>query len=164
MSLFRLCFLLFLLCVTHNFLQAQKRVFVRVYDTKGVNMGRGFLQSMTDSSLTLSMKKKRIVTIAVDDIGYLRLRRSMGHTIATSMTIFGLTGAAVGAISESKETDSFLDFTPLEGAQIGFFLGAGVGLLTGLTVGAIRKNPKFMINEKRENWLPVKRELDLRIQ
>lgn len=156
---FRVLFLLLLFCTVTSSLQAQKRVFVRVFDSKGMKIARGQLKVVTDSSLIIS-RKSGDREVVVSDIGSIRLRRSTGNSIVTAAAVLGASGAVIGGISSTPESSSFIDFTPAEGAVLGLVLGTATGAVTGLVISSFRRKPLFIINQNRESWMRAKAELE----
>jgi hypothetical protein len=74
---------------------AQKRTFLRLYDTSGNKFSKGYLFATTDSSLTLYQGDTKLQIPAVQ-IGYIKTRRSMAHRVLiVSLAIVSVAGAVV---------------------------------------------------------------------
>ncbi|HYK44213.1 MAG TPA: hypothetical protein VEV83_03535 [Parafilimonas sp.] len=132
---------LFTILIAHN-LEAQKSIFIRVYDLEGHKIARGHVLSATDTSLQL---KEKTTSILVRNIGSIRTKHSAGNNMLVGSIIGTTTFAVLGAIN--GDTD-----TPAEGAAY----WAPVGTLLGAVFGALTipfKNSKHsLINGDPEKW------------
>jgi hypothetical protein len=156
----KLIALMVLLTINISILHAQKKVFVRVYDMSGKKTAKGFLAGTTDSSILIS-RDTLPVSIPVTQIGYIKTKRSAGHTILisslTGAVVCGIIGAASGEPPVNDNTfggtlHDALTFTPGEAFVVGFILGAGAGAGIGAVIYGVGKHYTFEINGKLENF------------
>ncbi|HLG38023.1 MAG TPA: hypothetical protein VI461_00095 [Chitinophagaceae bacterium] len=133
--------------------QSQTKTFIRIFDETGRKINKGFLTDVSDSSLTIFFEKKTI-QVPVSRIANIKLRRSWGHTILVTSAILAGAGAIIGIAS--ADTDTWIGWTPGEGAIGGLALGAWSGTFWGTLIGGTRNRPEFKVDMKAEQWLKVK--------
>ncbi|MES2850257.1 MAG: hypothetical protein V4685_14460, partial [Bacteroidota bacterium] len=147
------------ICITSG-ITAQKKTFMRMYDLQGKKFAKGYFAGTTDSTLLIS-KNDLIIAVAVSKIGFIKTKRTAGHTILVSSVIgavsVGALGAATGRAKSNGETfnDIILDvftYTPAQGFVAGFFSGAITGAVVGTVIGLLKKSVMYKIDGKQENW------------
>ena len=133
---------LFTILIAHN-LQAQKSIFIRVYDLKGDKIARGHVLSATDTSLQL---KEKTTSILVRNIGSIRTKHSAGNNLLVGSIIGSTTMGVLGAINGDTET-------PAEGAAYYGLAGLPVGAIFGALTIPFKNSKHYLINgdpEKRK--------------
>jgi len=157
-----LVFLLVFILGANGFSQNESNnsLFVRVYNLNGKKINKGKIIKISDTLLQLKTNK-RIVNIAVNDIGSIKTKRSGGNNILIGSLIGATTGAIFGAAT--AEPDSWVfGYTSAEGAVgfgvIGALGGAAIG---GITV-AFKESETFYIAGKFENWKVFKDRVEVK--
>ena len=132
---------------------SQKTIFLRVFDETGEKIQKGFLNSVSDSSLTVK-NGNNMIEVPVSRISVIKIKRSFGHTVAVSSGIgaggFAIFGAA------TADPDVFLGYTAGEGAVGGFIFGALAGATVGSIIAATNKKPVLQINMDQKEWMKAK--------
>lgn len=134
--------------------QSQKRMFLRIVDESGQIRHRGYLQSMTDSSIVIKENKLQL-EIPVNQISSIKMKRSAGHAAAFSAIAAGVTLAILGAASADPDAWIFA-YTAGEGAVMGLLSGSVVGFAIGGISSGLIKRPVLEINMNQEKWLKAK--------
>ena len=132
---------LFTILVAHD-LQAQKSIFIRVYDLKGHKIARGHVLSVTDTSLQLVKEATRIL---VGNIGSIRTKHSAGNNMLVGSIIGTTTFAVLGAINGDTETTA-------EGAAYWGLAGLPIGALFGALTIPFKNSKHYLINGDPETW------------
>lgn len=131
---------------------SQKTTFIRVYDSIGAKIAKGNFKSITDTSLTLTHKRKDI-TIPLHNIARIRTKRSVGHNILILSLIGGTIGGFMGGAIASTPGGSGNVFGGVAiGALPGGYAGAALGGLSWL----IKGSRKFDINGDAAQWQAFK--------
>ena len=156
----KILIVILLLSFSSNLL-GQDSVFVRVFDLKGNRISKGYVRTVTDSSLQL---KGAETDIKVHNIGFIKTKRSGGNNVIAGSLIGMVTGAIVGAASSGSGSsansgtsafqynvggfDDAGGLAAAAGAMAGLGIGAAIGGLTALT-----KNPKhYLVNGDSTKW------------
>jgi hypothetical protein len=168
----KLFLLSIILALNVALLHAQKKIFIRVYDRSGHKSAKGFLAGTTDTSV-LILKDSVPMSIHVSNIGYIKTKRSIGHTILISSMIGGVTAGIIGAASSEKDVndgtfagsihDAFT-FTPTEGFAAGFLLGSVISGGAGAILHTAGKHHTFTINGNLENFKRERQAIDNLLQ
>ena len=137
---------LFTILIAHN-LEAQKSIFIRVYDLKGVKIARGHVLSATDTSVQLIREP---TSILVRDIGSIRTKHSSGNNILIGSAIGASTMAIIGVVSANP--DEFLGYTAGEGALGGLIVGVPIGATIGALTIPFKNSKHYLINGDPEKW------------
>ncbi|MBX3238822.1 MAG: hypothetical protein KIT80_08580 [Chitinophagaceae bacterium] len=147
-----LCTLLFMIFLS-SMVNAQKKLFVRVFDQSGKKISQGHIVAVTDSSLHLNVKRKGAVDLMVTDIGKIKTKRPAGRNIWIGALAGVGAGAIIGGISHQPSEDVYFKTTLAEDILVGALV---IGPLIGAAVGgviALLNNPKiFIIKGSIENW------------
>ncbi len=151
-------FLLIFVGITVN-VSAQKKTFLRLYKMSGEKFAKGFFAGTTDTALLL-LNDNVITSIPVNQIGTIKTKRSIGHTILVSSAIFGVGASILFAAGSSGSTSGFYTYSAGEGFAGGFLIGSAVGALVGAIIDASKKSQTFLIDGKAENWAKVKPVID----
>ena len=128
---------------------AQQKKFVRIFDLSGNKMGQGFVGKTTDSSLLLK-KDSGFIEYSVMNIGFLKTKRSGGHTMLISGAIGAATLGILGATVIG--TDEFFDTSAGEAFALGFLEGGAAGVLIGGIVSSANKREMYQINGDLKKW------------
>ena len=127
-----------------------KKLFVRVYDTQGKKIGKGYIVSLSDSLMELRGNGKR-TQFKVRDIGTIKTKHSAGNNILIGTAVGATTGAIIGAASGESDPGWF-GYTKGEGAA-GFGL---IGALGGAALGGIsiafKNSLSYPINGSTAKW------------
>lgn len=135
----------------------KKKLFVRVFSTKGEKMEKGQVIFVRDSFLGLRRNSENI-EINVKDIGLIKTKRSTGHYVLVGSLIGGVSGAVIGAATSKEETKTvngwfFVEYeyeyksgmSAGEGAAIGGATGLAGGALIGLGTSMFKNSETFSI-------------------
>lgn len=133
---------------------AQKTIFLRVYNETGKKIQNGFLRSVSDSSLTIQ-NGGIMSEVPASKISMIKVKRSFGHTVAISAGIGAAGFAIFGAATADPEAWIF-GYTAAEGAAAGFITGAFTGAVVGSIIGATNKRPVLRINMNQKEWMKAK--------
>lgn len=140
----------------------KKNMFVRVYDFEGKKITKGQFNFATDSILELK-RGDRLTVIPIEDISYVKSKRSIGSNVLVGSIVGGVLGTIIGIATaggeETKTTYTFLG--PYEsktgiskgtGAIIGAVVGSTGGALTGLGFSVFSKSKTYQIDGNTEKW------------
>jgi len=134
--------------------------FLRVYNLKGKKIHKGKIVKLSDSALII-VRRKREITVPVSEIGAIRTKRSAGNTILQcsiiTAAIFGIAGAI-----DSDSSDTFLSFSPLEGAAIGSVMGLTLGSVIGGLASLDNNSSKFVIKGEAHLWEKFRKRMENR--
>jgi len=145
-----ICALLALTLVANS----QKTIFLRVFDETGKKIQKGFLRSVSDSSLTIQNGEK-ITEVPVSNISVIKVKRSFGHTVAISSGI-GAAGFSIFGAATADPEAWIYGYTAGEGAAAGFIFGAFAGAAVGSIIAATSKKPVLQINMNQKEWMKAK--------
>jgi hypothetical protein len=168
----KLFLLSIILTLNVTFLHAQKKIFIRVYDLSGHKSAKGFLAGTTDTSV-LILKDSVPVSIPVSNIGHIKTKRSIGHTILLSSIIGGVTFGIIGAASGEKDVNDgtlggslhdAVNFSPGEGFEAGLLLGSIITGGVGAIIHAAGRHHTFTINGNLENFKHERQAIDNLLQ
>lgn len=149
-------------------ISAQKSVFVRVYDLSGKKLQKGYVFKVTDSSLQFGkdlitdyeVKQIEAVEILMKNIGFIKTKRSAGHSILVCTIITGVLFTILGAVAGGGGRGVMNDggFGSINfgssgdlaagGAAIGLTLGAGLGGISAL----LRNSETYYTNGDVSKW------------
>ena len=136
---------------------SQHSPFIRLFDTEGKKMGKGFLSGLTDSSIII-MKASEPVEFIFNRIGTIKTRHSIGHTALISGIVFGGVLSIIGAATANPK-DFILAFSPAEGAALGAILGFIGGSAWGSFFGIFKKIIAIPVHADHKQWLNAKKVL-----
>ena len=97
---------LFSLFFTFQFLHAQRTPFMRVYNSSGKKVSKGFLFDTTDTSLILSKGNsgKKFIETQVGNIELIKTKRSITRRIVnTTLSVVGFAVVITAAIASSGQ-------------------------------------------------------------
>ena len=140
-------FVIIILCLFLNInTQAQKKIFIRVYNSSNVKIGKGNLLPGTDSTIEL-MHGHQHISIPVKEIVVIKTRHSAGHAIlvgtAAGMSIGILLYTAATVIKNSESSFNLaLIGTPMPVA----------GIVSGGIVAVARHKVTLRIDGDVEKW------------
>ncbi len=125
--------------------------FVRVYNIDGKKIGKGRILKITTNELEL-WKNGSSDIYKIEQIGYLRTKRSSGHNvllgIGTGVILFGSMGAIAGSEGDSFFFASGAEYGASFGAVLGSFLGAIVGVVTTI----FKNSERIQIDGDVKKW------------
>lgn len=134
---------------------AQKQVdmyntFFRVYDLNGKKIAKGKAENINHNTLFLKNNSKSY-GINYQNIGYIKTKRSVPHTVLVTSTVALVGGAVVGAAV--TDPDKILDFNSKEEGALAYgvtagLIGSGLGALGGL----IKNSQTIYIQGDPEAW------------
>ena len=151
-------FSLILVGITVN-VSAQKKTFLRLYKMSGEKFAKGFFAGTTDTAV-LILNDNVITSFPVNQIGTIKTKRSISHTILISSAIFGVSASILFAAGSSGTTTGFYTYSAGEGIAGGFLIGSAIGALVGAIIDASKKSQTFVIAGNAENWAMVKPVID----
>lgn len=141
--------ILFLVSFTLQ-VNAQKKLFVRVFDMSGRLINNGFVAGVTDTSLKL-WKNKDTLEIPITAFSYIKTKKSAATNLLVGALAGSLTTAGLVGLKNSEQ-ESFSGLAPVRGTGSGALIGLGIGAAIG-GITALSKNPKtFVINGNAEKW------------
>ena len=133
---------------------SQKTIFLRVFDETGKKIQKGFLRSVSDSSLTIQNGEK-ITEVPLSKISVIKVKRSFGHTVAVSSGI-GAAGFSIFGAATADPDAWIYGYTAGEGAAAGFIFGVFAGATVGTIIAATSKKPVLQINMNPKEWMKAK--------
>lgn len=137
-------------------LSAQPKKFLRIFDLSGKKIASGYLNSTSDSSIIL-VHDPTALEFSVSKIGYIKTKRSGGHTILIASAAGGVSvGLLALAVNSGDEGDSWFQFSSGEAFFGGLIYGAAMGAITGGIVSAANKRIVYQINGEAKKWLEAK--------
>lgn len=129
---------------------AQKKLFVRVFDLNGKLINKGIVAGVTDTSLKL-FSNQDTIELPISGFNVIRTKKSAATNVFVGALIGSLTTAGLVGLKNSEQ-QSFSGFEPVEGTGTGAVIGLGVGAAIG-GFSALLKNPKtFTINGSPDKW------------
>lgn len=144
-----------MLCINVNAQKEAKRhdAFVRVYSSEGKKIAKGHIAFINDSILGLKNEDK-LIELHVEEIGYIKTKKSAGHNVLIATT----TGATLGIILgvSTSDPDAFLGYTAGEGAVAFGGLGAIGGAALGGITSALKKSETYIIDGDLKKWMIFK--------
>lgn len=168
---------IFFLFIALYFIQqanAQKKTFMRVFQTGKLKTVRGFYSGVTDSAIII-FSHHQSDTISYSGIQQIKTRRSGGHNILLGIASGLVAGTITGLAAYKKPAPqpppdpncpfcSFLNFdfslTQGESALAGGFTGILGGLAAGGIISLARKNITFPVAGNFTNWISLKKILE----
>ncbi|PQB03548.1 hypothetical protein [Aureitalea marina] len=144
-----LCCLLTGLSLNGQIVPDRENLFVRIYDQNGNKFDKGKVLSMSADTLYL-FRRKVVKATAVDQIGMIKTKRSVGHNAAMGTVAGGVILGLAGAASSGDEL--FFVWSEEEGGLGGLVLGGAVGAGIGAFTGALKNSKTFIINGDPQNW------------
>jgi len=133
---------------------SQKSFFVRIYDSNGVKTQKGFVLSLTDTSLTLQ-NGSRNNTIQLKDIGLLKTKHSAGHDILVGSIVNSVFNAII--FSAFAKPQKFENWTVGNGILYGILTGSVSGALAGGLNALFKKSETFLIQGDLRKWQDFKK-------
>ena len=135
------------------FAYAQQPVFLRVYNTNGQKINKGYLLYLSDTSITLTRKRTVVTETPVSQIGLIKSKRTTGHRII-------VTTAAVVSVAAFVVV---LIWTNKDRTTSGFFnTGRGRKEKQGIKPLASPKPfKKYKVDGNTETWQQQKAQLAL---
>jgi hypothetical protein len=143
--------------------EAQKNVFIRVYDARYTKMGKGNLLFSSDSTIEI-IRHGKVNTFSVKQIFYIKTKRSAGHSvlmgtgIGTGVGLAVITFGVVIVSGGGGVNNGGLHQTRLRNFGIfaaPFSMHASIGALMAI----FKKFEKFEIAGNMEQWKIVQRQL-----
>jgi hypothetical protein len=134
----------------------EKLLFVRVFDLNGEKIGKGKVQTVTDSTLHLKTSNGFII-FPISTIKTIKTKRSAGNNIATGATIGFAFGAILGATT--ADPDAWFGYTAAEGATGIGIAGAILGSTIGSLTVAFKNSNTYIINGNSELWKLINNQL-----
>lgn len=128
---------------------AQSKKFVRLFDLSGKKIGQGYVSKTTDSSLVLK-KDSMFIAYPIMNVGFIKTKRSGGHTMLISGAIGAGTLGILGATVIGS--DDFFDTSAGEAFSLGFIVGGTAGVLIGGIVSSANKRETIQINGDLKKW------------
>lgn len=124
-------------------INAQKSIFVRVYDLSGKKISKGRTFTVSDTSLQL-VGKSEPIDISVRSIGSIKTKHSAGNNVLIgSIAAFPL--AIIGAAT-AEPNAKILGYTAGEGAAGGALVGLPVGAAIGGVTILFKNSKRFIID------------------
>ncbi len=150
-----IAFTLLFTVVAFSSITAQSKSFLRVYDTRGKKIHKGYFAGTTDSTLLLYKNDTAITIVPAELIGKIKTRHSeLNPVVGSAVTLGFLFGGAAQVLKTGlRATDKGIFLK-------GFALGALAGGITGAIVLSAQKRKTFLINGSRKDWLLQKKEID----
>jgi hypothetical protein len=127
---------------------AQSKLFVRVYDINGNKINKGTVIAISDSTLQLGKSNS---FIPFKNIGFIKTKHSFGHNSLLGSAISGGIFATVMAIG-STDKGGFLSWTLSEGVAAGLLAGVIYGPVIGGISAIFKNTTTFPINGRESNW------------
>lgn len=151
-----------LLILACSFTEAQD--FIRVYNSSGDKIGSGHLvERFSNDSALILQKNNTNDTIAIQDVGYIKTKRGIGHYMLIGAIIGAPVGALIGGLGAASTNEVFDPFTQEKGTFdvgasiiIGFFGGAATGASVGAITGAFKNAAIISINGDIQTWRNVR--------
>ncbi len=150
-----------------NISNAQKNHFIRIYSNQKHKIAKGYLQKVSDSSIFLIQRRKNhVVEVHYYTIGYVKLRRSVGHTLAMVTLINAGIGGVIGAATSHNSSNSdffFSNHNAIAGFAIGSTLSAIGGVMLGTVIGGTKGivTPKIIpVKSNLNNWQTASKQLN----
>ena len=131
-----------------------KKLFIRLYNARFEKIGKGYLLTATDSTVTVLNEKKQI-SWPVKDIAVIITRRSAGHNILISYAACIGAGIILGAVKAPAYTAPYKTESSIEAG----LLFPATGILIGGATALARKKEIFQINGNTQKWMAVKEKL-----
>lgn len=149
MEIIKTLVLVFLILLSQN-IYAQKSMFVRVYDLAGKKINKGYVLSVTDTSLLLK-GNSAADTIYALAIGHIRTKHSAGNNLRIGSIVGASSMAILGVVTAEPDAE-ILGYSAGEGAAAGALIGAPIGAaIGGLTI--LFKNSKhYSIDGDLTKW------------
>lgn len=155
---------LILAMLTCNVILSQKNHFVRIYDNNKHKIAKGQLQSVNDSSIFIAQLSRELLTeIPFSKIGYIRLKRSAGHTIGMTTLYMASTYAILGLATGTNDPKGWFSYTPVEGFVFFGVFGAIQGAITGTAAAGIKGiigKKIIIVKEDFNNWKSASKQLN----
>lgn len=143
-----------MISVSCNLYAQKKGLFIRVFDSTGKRIDKGYITAITDSTVMLNSYKGHD-TIAVRDIASIRTKHNPAHNIMIGIGIGGATGLILGIAGTSSSKSSNTEFEPVsdEGVVLGsFVLGMSAGALVGGLSNSLKNYEYFVIKGDPAKW------------
>ena len=140
---------------------AQKNIFIRVYNSQNIKIGKGNLLLSTDSTIEMMQGSKQF-SLSVKDAAVIKTRHSAGHSIL----IGSATGTGIGLIliagAAATDNKSHTGLGPDAGSFGLALVGVAapvVGIIGGGVAAVVGKRETFQINGDAEKWKEVRSKL-----
>ncbi len=136
---------------------SQKKTFLRIYDSSGKKIAKGFFGGVSDSTITV-FKDRQPMQIAISQIGNIKTKRSIGHSILVTGVVFTIGTAAslqFGVTINDAGENLFW-----KAAAASIFVGTLSGVFLGGLGGKLKRSENFDINGNAGTWLLVKPAFD----
>ena len=152
-------------------INAQKKIFIRIYQIGSPGAIKGLYAGHTDSTLIIFSKRQQD-TISYLNIEQIKTRRSTGHHILIGAIIGSIAGTVTGLITHKNLPpsdpncqfcgiiDYSFNFTQSEDALAGALLGAVAGTATGTVIGLTKKRETLFVAGNFQNWKAIRTRLE----
>jgi hypothetical protein len=152
-------------------LNAQKKIFIRIYPIGASEAIKGLYLCHSDSTLII-LSKQQQDTISYLNIQQIKTRRSTGHHILISAIIGSIAGTVTGIILHKNLPPSdpncqlcgIIDYsfstTQSEDALAGALLGAVAGTATGTVIGLTKRRETLIVAGDFQNWKAIRTRLE----
>jgi len=142
-------FIAFLILLTTNIV-AQKLIFVRVYSMSGKLIQKGYIKSLSDSTLELEHNGMSN-EIPVSKINNIKTKHSKFHNIFIT-SIFSMSSLAILAAIKHEPNKTILAWSASEDAALGVIAGIPIGVLIGCSINAFQKTQTFILAGDFLKW------------
>jgi hypothetical protein len=153
-------------------INAQKKIFIRIYPIGASGIIKGLYLGHTDSSLVI-LSKQQPDTVSYLNIQQIKTRRSTGHHILISVIIGSIAGTVTGLLTHKNLPPSdpncqlcgIIDYsfrtTPSEDAISGALLGVVAGTAIGTVIGLTKKRETLIVAGDFEKWKAIRTKLEV---
>jgi hypothetical protein len=133
------------------------QVFVRIYNHHHKKIGKGIIETVSDSSIVLLNDDKNLDSFLITQVSYIKTKRSLG----TSIGLGCATGVFIPALIlfVLKDSDVEIGDKGWKIIGIGIISAIATGTIAGTVSGLSTKRQKFIINGDIEKWKVVSKRL-----
>jgi hypothetical protein len=135
-----------------------KKIFVRLYNSNNEQIGKGDLLYGSDSSIEVK-RNSRLNTFPVQQVAYIKTRRSVGHSILIGAAVGTATGIILIAASAGANTQNSEGTAASFGEALGGVAAPFVGVAAGSIAAAFRKRETIIVNGSAEQWKDARKKL-----
>ncbi|WP_339895614.1 hypothetical protein [uncultured Algibacter sp.] len=120
-----------------------------MYSIEGKKIAKGHITFINDSVFGLKNEDK-LIELGIEDIGYVKTKKSAGHNVLTATATGAIIGVVLGV--STADPDAFLGYTAGEGAATIGGLGAIGGAVIGGITSAFKNSVTYNIDGDIKKW------------